>query len=365
MGDRGNSLLRFFDRFAGIPLVFLLGLFVRKKKIPHKINRIAILATAAIGDTILISAVLKDLITVCTDSSLTVYCGKTNRATFEMAIPHLNLITIPVNNPLKAIKIIRQKRYDLFIDFGPWPRINSLLSHFSLAPCKIGFKSIKQYRHYIYNIAIEHRNDCHEIENLRRLVIPLGISSHSLPALGEPKVDLDNPYIVIHMFPSGYKASYKEWSDNNWVTLINALAIEGYNITLTGAPVDKEACERIAEKCSHRQNITIMAGKTNLKQTGELLQNALMVISVNTGIMHMAAAYNQIVIGLHGPTSVKRWGPLCERSYNFTANTPGAGCLHLGFEYDNSDPHSMDSIDPIKVAEKSLVILKEYFPSTH
>ena len=56
-----------------------------------------------------------------------------------------------------------------------------------------------------------------------------------------------------------------------------------------------------------------------------------------------------IFILLHGPTSPLRWGPLCNNNVDFIASTKGAGCLHLGFEYDKKDDKSLDSIDPSSV----------------
>lgn len=351
MSDRGNMLLRWGDRFVGIPLVFLLGIFRRKKKRAESFKHVGILATAAIGDTLLLSPVIKDFFKKYPDSEIVIFCGKTNRGTFNMALPGMNIVTIPVGNPLKSIKIIREYKFDLFLDFGPWPRINSLLTHFSKSLCKVGFKSIKQHRHWVYDKVIPHLDSCHEIDNLRRVVSYFGVESTTSPSLGDYSPDETDKYVVIHMFPSGYKAHYKEWSDKNWVNLINGLTDNGIKVVLTGAPKDVEASNRIVSKCNNGSLIKELSGKTNLQEAGEVLRKSTLVVSVNTGIMHMAAAYNAPVVALHGPTSPLRWGPICSDKYDFTATTVGAGCLHLGFEYINKDSNSLDSIDSNQVLE--------------
>lgn len=356
MSDRGNAILRFGDRFFGIPVILFLSIFKKRREKPGSINSVGILATAAIGDTLLLSPVLKDFLNKYPGAEIVIFCGKTNISTFKMVLPGMNFVTIPVGNPFKSIKIIRKYNFDLFLDFGPWPRINSLLTHFSRSLYKVGFKSIKQYRHYIYNKAVKHLDTCHEIDNLRRLVEPFGVESQSIPYLGDSNPDTNNPYFVVHMFPSGYKAHYKEWSDDHWITLINGLTELGLRVQVTGAPKDVSACERIINKCSNREQITALAGKTSLGDVGIILEKALGVISVNTGIMHMAAAYNKLVIALHGPTSPLRWGPVCKNKVDFTATSEGAGCLHLGFEYVKRDKNSLDTIKPDDVLEK----VKEY-----
>lgn len=359
MSDRGNALLRFGDRFFGIPLILFLSLFKKRRKKPENIKSVGILATAAIGDTLLLSPVVKDFVKKYPYAETVIFCGKTNFATFKMALPEMNFITIPVGNPLKSIKIIREYSFDLFLDFGPWPRINSLLTHFSRSKYKVGFNSINQFRHYIYNEAVPHLNSCHEIDNLRRLVKSFGVDSESVPYLGDSSPDKAEPYIVVHMFPSGYKAHYKEWSDNRWISLINGLTNSGVEVYLTGAPKDVDSCERIADKCDEKNKIRILAGKTTLKEVGDILSKAIATISVNTGIMHMAAAYNQLVFALHGPTSPLRWGPVCSNKVDFTATSEGAGCLHLGFEYNKSDDHSLDTIDPETVLKEVLNKVEE------
>lgn len=356
MSDRGNVILRHIDRYGGIPLVFLTGLFKRKNRdIPANPRRIGILATAAIGDTLLMSAVLKDLKSHWPDAELVVFAGKTNYAMVQLCCPFDRVEKIEINNPVGAVRHIRQTgRYDIWLDFGPWPRLNALLSAFVKAKVKVGFKSIKQYRHYAYDISVDHRDDCHELDNLRRLVQVCGVSSLSVPELGKADPDREHPYTVVHMFPSGYKASYKEWSDSCWVELINGLTEAGTLVKITGAPKDSETANRIVSLCNRQENIEVLAGKTNLSEAAEVLKRASLVISVNTGIMHMAAAYNCRIIALHGPTSPLRWGPVCEEAVNFCATSSSAGCLHLGFEYDDKDPHSMETIDPREVLKAAL-----------
>ena len=62
MKERGNAKLKFFDKFIGIPLVFILGL-LRKKNKETSINpqNMIIVMIAAIGDTILLSSIIKEL----------------------------------------------------------------------------------------------------------------------------------------------------------------------------------------------------------------------------------------------------------------------------------------------------------------
>ena len=348
MGDRGSSLLRFFDRFGGIPLIAIIGTFRKKQVIPEKPwNQIGILATAAIGDTILLSAVLKDLVEQCSDSRIFLFVGDSNIAVSKMVCSGLTIIRIPVSNPMKAVNIIRSYGiFDLWLDFGPWPRINAVISSFVRARYTLGFLTPGQYRHFAYDSTVVHSAENHEIDNLRRLVKSIGVKSTSVPGLsGYPRPEIDVDYLVIHMFPGGYRSSYKEWNPANWISLINGLNDRGFTVILTGAGKDEAGADIVYNSCKKQEMIINKAGKMNLKETAGYLEHARTVVSVNTGIMHLAAAVEAPLVALHGPTNVKRWGPISKDAVNFTSSSPSSGCLHLGFEYDPRDRNSLDTVD--------------------
>jgi heptosyltransferase I len=364
MADRGNLLLRRADFLIGIPLVLILGLFrLKKRPLPdnNRIKKIGVLATAAIGDTILLSSVLKDIKGAYPKAEMTLFTGGTNKAISGMICPQDKLITLEVSRPDQSVRQIRKEGYfDLWIDCGPWPRINSVLTAFSKTRCAIGFRTPGQFRHYVYDRTAFHSKEQHEMDNLRDLAQAAGVVSRSQPSM-EPQwsADKSGDYTVIHMIPGGYMSHFKEWSPDNWTVLINSLNSAGHKVVLTGAPGDKNKTDNVVASCAHRELLEDKAGALSLKELPSLLAGARLVISVNTGIMHMAAALNCPLIALHGPTSVKRWGPVSDRAINFEATSSSAGCLDLGFEYDKKDPRSMDTISPGIVAQEALRILED------
>src|SRR4030065_857986 len=82
--DRVNILLKFFDRHLGIPLLRVLGLVRKKRRMPRDIHRIAVLKTAAIGDTVLLSGVIADLKKAFPGSRITFLSGNSKH---EAAAP--------------------------------------------------------------------------------------------------------------------------------------------------------------------------------------------------------------------------------------------------------------------------------------
>ena len=360
--ERGNKVLKFLDRYFGIPIIFTLGFFRKKRRKPQLIKRIALLKTAAIGDTVLLSAVMRDIKENLPDAEITFFTGSSNYEIAKIiaeAFTDVKVIKLLVRNPLKAISIVRQYKFDVWLDFGPWPRLNALFSYFANAEFKVGFKTKNQYRHYIYDVAVDHSNKVHEVFNYKRIVKQIGVIGNNLPRIDvDYNTEKDENLVVIHMFPGGSKSYLKEWPKIYWIQLIDYLAKKGYFIVLTGSKVDKDRAWYIYNQCKKKDSIKVVAGKLSLKDMVLLLQKSSLVISVNTGIMHLASALDCNLVALHGPTSCKRWGPLNKNSIAIQSPLECSPCLNLGFEYGCNDNKCMRAISVDAVIEAAKKFLR-------
>ena len=81
----------------------------------------------------------------------------------------------------------------------------------------------------------------------------------------------------------------------------------GVTTILTGSESDKIAIEKIVRGMTTKA--LNLAGKTNLKQLAYLYGKCKVVVSTDSGPMHMAAAMGSSVVGIFGPTSPLRTGP--------------------------------------------------------
>jgi len=106
----------------------------------------------------------------------------------------------------------------------------------------------------------------------------------------------------------------KRWSEERFAELGDAL-IAGYGvkIVLSGAENDIEKTKRIKNRM--KGELTILAGRTSLKELGALLERANIVISNDSGPMHIAVAMKSNVIALFGPTSAALTGPYGRGNY--------------------------------------------------
>jgi len=79
-----------------------------------------------------------------------------------------------------------------------------------------------------------------------------------------------------------------------------------------------------------------------------VLRNAMLVVSVNTGVMHLAAVAGAPTVSLNGPTAEHRWGARGRNVANVQPADGSGGYLHLGFEFKGQPE---DVIQRISVAQ--------------
>lgn len=217
---------------------------------------------------------------------------------------------------------LRASDYDLCLSLaGDWA---SVLAWFSGAKRRVGFSGeaypglmtdpIPGGRYHVRQ---------HEVRYIRSLARAAGgiVGDDDLPVLSihEPAVlSLDavmvragvpasRPLIALHAGARNGMA--KRWPSTHWAELADLLTTRlGATVVLTGAPGEQEIAHRIAS--ATRATIHDLTGKTTLPELVALLARCDLVISGDSGPMHIACAVSTPVIGLFGPTDPQISGPL-------------------------------------------------------
>lgn len=126
----------------------------------------------------------------------------------------------------------------------------------------------------------------------------------------------------------------KQWPASHWAELISELIADGYEVVLTGskadAPCNQAFLDTYFADCN---SVRSLAGSVGLGVLAGSFGRCAAVISVNTGIMHLAAAAGAPTVGLHGATNPLRWGPVGDNAISLLPERGERAYLHLGFEY--------------------------------
>jgi len=101
----------------------------------------------------------------------------------------------------------------------------------------------------------------------------------------------------------------KLWPAEHWADLARRLAGQDVLLALTGSDSDRATTAAIAQQAGLGGRLLDLAGRTGLKQVAALLSLADLLVSTDTGVMHLAAALGTPVVALFGPTDPARTGP--------------------------------------------------------
>lgn len=363
---RTSSIARRLDRYIGIPVVAALSVMPKRKE-PEwsRVQRIGVLKTAAIGDTLLLTSTLVALRKRFPAAELILITG-TNNAPAARLLRHTidRHAVVSVRSPLRALRVLRRLRLDVLLECGPWPRYDALVTALSGARFRVGFRVNGQARHFAFDRVVEHSSDIHQVENFQRLAASIGASSFAPITLPSPEeISAARvpaaPFVVFHPFSGGYMGYVKEWPVDRWMELARRIHDEyGVQILISGGPEDVARSRLLAAKFDGLgiPNATL-AGEFTLAELADLLPRSFAVVSVNTGVMHLAALLGANTVSLEGPVPPKRWGPVGPRARSAVTTLPRSGYLDLGFEYAGQRLDCMQgvSVDAVMGALADLV----------
>jgi heptosyltransferase-3 len=194
----------------------------------------------------------------------------------------------------------------------------------------------------------------HELDNFRALTRLLRIECYHLPELDFEGRLQKKKRVSIHICPGGSRAYLKRWPLENWDEIISYVTDLGYEVVLTGSVRDRSLLER----WDSWKKVINLAG-LSLSGTAEELLSSTVVLSVDTGIMHLAAILGCPLIALHGPTSPKRWGALGKNVCALSPKMNYTPCLSLGFEKRCHKNRCMQAITVNDVKMALEKVLKE------
>ena len=114
----------------------------------------------------------------------------------------------------------------------------------------------------------------------------------------------------------------KLWEPELFATLADRILQDfSGRIVFTGSKDDRPIIDNIASNMKHRP--LNFAGRTRLKELASLYDRCRLLVTTDTGPMHMAAAMGCPVVALFGPTSPLRTGPYGSKHRVMTS---GAAC---------------------------------------
>jgi 3-deoxy-D-manno-octulosonic-acid transferase/heptosyltransferase-1 len=254
---------------------------------------------------------------------------------------------------------LRDTRYDLVLDFQALLK-SALWVALCRADRKVGFGRGLEHMEHSYRVLTEPvPPPSMEVHALKRGLMLL--EAISVPA---GKIEYRLPVTEAHRREIARQLEAGGAGTARWLVAINPVAkwetklwpaaafaetadrlAEASDVALvfTGGPGDRCAVEEILLQMN--QKALNLAGKTSLMSLAALYRRADLVISTDTGPMHLAAAVDTPVVALFGPTAPWRTGPYGSAHRVVRIEVECSPC----YKRRCPDPVCMTRIDPDRV----------------
>lgn len=138
------------------------------------------------------------------------------------------------------------------------------------------------------------------------------------------RLGLERPARLVCFCPGAEYGPAKRWPAQYFGELAAALAAEGDAVWVIGSSKERDLGESIRETCAQAVNL---CGHTSLDEAVVLLSGADMVVSNDSGLMHVAAALDRPMIALYGSSSPAFTPPLSERARIVKLDVPCSPCF--------------------------------------
>ncbi len=273
-----------------------------------------------IGDLILTTPAIAALRRKFPDARISLAVASNGKELLP-AIPGIDQALV-VNRPRSWLQIARGK-FDYCVDFTRNDR-SAFLTWLSRAKLRITRERRKQrstVRASAYNqFVVAPARQQHTIDSYLRLLEPLEVRDPSteiqlnLPSETRAAADrlrtlhkIDNQYLIFH---PGSARPEKLWEAQRWAALLEyAGARHDVDLVLTGGDSALEQNHLGQIKSNLRREIVDLSGKTDLLTLAALIEQAQLLVTVDSAPMHLAAATRTPQVALFGPTNPFHWRP--------------------------------------------------------
>lgn len=253
----------------------------------------------------------------------------------------------------------RARRYDLVINFEPDIRSN-FLAWQSGAPRRVGYWTGGGGA--FLTDALAYDPATHVATNAQQLLTRIDARAASLPA-DPPRFALDESseaaatrilagvpesHRLVGLHVSGGRES-KQWHLARFAEVGRQLAQEpDVTIVLTGGAGDRPLVDVVKAELG-AATVVDSAGALDLPGSAALLSRLTMLITGDTGPMHLAASVGTPVIALFGPSDPRRYGPLATHQRVLRVQLPCSPCGQVRLPPERCRGHVPDCMDGITV----------------
>jgi len=281
------------------------------------LKRILLIRLSAMGDVLLTTPLIRMLKRRFPGATID-FIVKAQYAPLIHSNPHIDRVWMffperGFSEIWRHIRRIRSAGYDAVVDLQSNMR-SWLLRTFSGARRKYHYRLGRGRRYFLVRFGM-HRNERYSPIPLRYLetvsswgieddgsglefVVEEDAKQSVLSRLAEAGMNDSEQIIVL---APGAMHWTKRWPADHFAQVGDGFNRMQKHVVLVGGEVDREVCGRVER--SMTSPVLNLAGRLSIQETAALLEASTLLVTNDTGVMHMGAALGKPVVAVFGPTT--------------------------------------------------------------
>jgi heptosyltransferase-2 len=265
------------------------------------LNKFLIIRFSSIGDIVLTTPVVRCLKLQVAGAEVH-FLTKKGFASILQPNPYIDKLHLLEDDLQKTIRLLKDEKYDYIIDLHH--NLRTLRVKLGLGVKSFSFDKLNTEKWLFTALKVNRLPDIHIVDRYLSTLNSFGVYNDGKGLdffiSEKDRVSLENlPESFRHGFIAlvlGATFATKQLPVEKLDLLCSLLK---QPVILFGGPTEKEMGEAIAQKHPHSFNAS---GKFSLAQSADLLRQSAVVITHDTGLMHIAAAFQKPVISIWGNT---------------------------------------------------------------
>lgn len=353
-------ILKYLDKTLGLLLSTIIS---RPSLATHKPpGSLLIIRPGGIGDAVLLAPAIGALKKQFPQAEITILAEKRNGGVFAL-IPGVSKV-LRYDVPREFLAAFRLKP-DLVIDTEQYHRLSAVVARLTGAATLIGYATNERAR--LFHHAIPYSQEDYEADSFFHLLAPLDIPK--FPGMDAPFLSVptsarsratqllaplsEKPFIVL--FP-GASIPERHWGAARFSQVAVRLAELGYGIVVIGGKDDAAPGAAIIASSGGLN----LAGQTSLAETAAIIKRSTLLISGDSGVLHLGVGLSTPTVSLFGPGIAKKWAPRGPKHIVLNHHLPCSPCTRFGYTQKcRHNAECMQQITTEEVLQAALILLEK------